>query len=109
MQSVFSVGGVWPQLPSCFRNAICAQTSVLFRNPIKYPVYKKLLRKFIVSSGACSLIVATSKWQKIVMRTSKKELEDWRENGSEDRDPKCSHYPVKSVVRLMTTKERSSG
>ena len=23
LQSVYSVGGVWPQLPSCFRNAIC--------------------------------------------------------------------------------------
>ena len=31
------------------------------------------------------LIVATSKWQKIVMRGSKKELEDWHKNGSEDR------------------------
>ena len=35
--------------------------------------------------GACGLIVATSKWQKIVMRGSKKELEDWHKNGSEDR------------------------
>ena len=45
LQSVFSVGGVWPQLPSCLRNAIkgvsCAQTSVPFRNAIKDPVYKK--------------------------------------------------------------------
>ena len=46
LQSMFSIGGMWPQLPSCFRNAMkgvaCVQTSVPFRNSIKYPVYKKL-------------------------------------------------------------------
>ena len=35
-----------------------------------------------------------SKWQKIVMIASTKELEDWSENRSEDIEPKCSHYPV---------------
>ena len=51
LQSVFSVGRVWPQLPShfrnaCFRNAskgvACAQTSVPFRNAIKTSCSQKV-------------------------------------------------------------------
>ena len=46
LQSMFSVGGMWPQLPSCFRNEMKGvarvQTSVPFRNSSKCPVYKKL-------------------------------------------------------------------
>ena len=46
LQSMFSVGGMWPKLLSCFRNALkgvpCVETSVPSRNSIKYPVYKKL-------------------------------------------------------------------
>ena len=78
LQSMFSVGGVWPQLLSCFRNAIksvtCAQTSILFRNAFKCHVYKKLctVYRFQCCSGTCGLIVSTSKWQKIMMRVSKK-------------------------------------
>jgi len=37
------------------------------------------------------------------------EVGDWSKNGSEDKEPKCSHYPVKSVARSMNTRERSSG
>jgi len=43
------------------------------------------------------------------MRASEKELEDWHENGSKGRKPKCSHYPMKSVVRSRTVKERRGG
>ena len=39
------------------------------------------------------------------MRVRKKELGDWSKNGSEDREPKCSHHPMKFVVRLMITRE----
>ena len=28
------------------------------------------------------------------------------QNGSKDREPKCSHYPVKSATRLMSTGEQ---
>ena len=70
---MLSVDRMWPQLPSHFGNAICVQTSVPFRNAIKYPVHKYLctltyVYHFQRYSCACSLIVATSKWQKIVMR-----------------------------------------
>ena len=41
---------------------------------------------------------------KIVMRVRKKKLGDWRKNGSEDREPKCSPYNVKSAARLMSTR-----
>ena len=71
LQSVFSVGGVWPQLPSRFRNAIChasgmqARVWLVCKHPsrlgmqLKIPVYKKCVqvRKFVVPSGASSLIV----------------------------------------------------
>ena len=36
----------------------------------------------------------------------KKELWDWHNNGSEDREPKCSHYPVKSTARSMSMREQ---
>ena len=39
------------------------------------------------------------------MRVRKKE-QGWRKNGSEDRETKGSHYPVKSVVRWMSTREQ---
>ena len=57
---------------------------------------------------ALGLIVAMSKWQKIVMRANTKELEDWCENRNKDRQPKCSHSPtspVKSAVRSMYKRE----
>ena len=67
LQMVASIGGVWPQLPSHFSNAIkgvaCAQTSILLKNASWSCV---CLRKFIVlCSGAKSrgLIVAMSNWQ----------------------------------------------
>ena len=43
---------------------------------LKYPAYKKCvhLRKFTVRGSASGLIVATSKWQKTVMRARKEEL-----------------------------------
>ena len=45
LQSVFLVGGVWPQLPSYFSNAIkcvaCAQTSIPLRNAIKISCLQK--------------------------------------------------------------------
>ena len=66
------------------------------------------LRKFIVSSAVaclqshcCDVKMAEN------CDDSRKELENWQENGSKDREPKCSHYPVKSAARSMTTKERS--
>ena len=40
------------------------------------------------------------------MKAREKELRDWCENGSEDREPKCSHYPVKSAARSMSTREQ---
>ena len=46
LEGVFSVGGVYPQLPSYFRNAIkgvaYAQTSILFRNAIKRSCLQKV-------------------------------------------------------------------
>ena len=81
---------------SCLQKVVYTCVSLLF--PALYR-----------TSGTCGLIVATSKWQIIVMRASEKELEDWHENGSKGRKPKCSHYPMKSVVRSRTVKERRGG
>ena len=103
LQRVFLVGGVWLWLPSHFRNAIChglgmqlkvhvacAQTSVPLRNAIKILCLQKLCTLTQVyrsqcCSGASDLIVATSKWQKFVMRVRKKELGAWHKNGREDK------------------------
>ena len=75
MQSVFSVGGVWPQLLSRFRNAIChasgmqARVWLVRKHPshlgmqLKVPVYKNCvhLRKFVVPSAVAALAVSMSK------------------------------------------------
>ena len=69
------------------KDVACVQTSVPFRNSIKYPVYKKLciltqVSCFQLFKGTCSLIVAASKWQKIVMRVR---TERMARNENEDR------------------------
>ena len=43
------------------------------------------------------------------MRVKKKELGDWCENESKDSKLKCSYYPVKSMARSVSTREKSSG
>ena len=43
------------------------------------------------------------------MKARKKELGDWHENRRKDREPKCSHYPVKSVASLMSTRHQRLG
>ena len=72
LQSVFSVSGVWPQLPSRFRNAIChasgmqARVWLVRKHPshlgmqLKVPVYKKCvhLHKFVVPSTVAALAVS---------------------------------------------------
>ena len=83
LRSVFSVGWVWPQLLSRFRNVskgvACAQTSVLFRNAIKSSCLQKVCTLMQVCRSQCcasGLIVATSIWPKTVMRVRKNELGD---------------------------------
>ena len=75
LQSVFSVGGVWPQLLSHFWNAICPASGMqlkvwlVCKHPshlgmqLKVPVYKKCvhLRKFVVPSAVAALAVSLSK------------------------------------------------
>ena len=65
LQCVFSVGGVWPQLPSHFRNAICHTSGIQARvwlvrkhlshlgMQLKVPVYTKCVHvhKFVVPSA----------------------------------------------------------
>ena len=41
------------------------------------------------------------------MRVRKKDLGDWCKNGSEDKEPKCSHFPMKSAARSMGMREQS--
>ena len=93
LQCVFLVGDVWPQLSSHFGNAI-----IVCKNYVHFT-------KFIISST----VAAHCRDVKIVMWASKKELEDWHKNRSEDREPKCNHYPMKSVAKSMSTKESSRG
>ena len=81
LQYVFLVGGVWPWLLSCFRNAI------------KISCLQKVSQ---CCSCTSSLIVSTSKWQKLWWKREKK-LGAWRKNGREDRERKCSHNAVKSA------------
>ena len=65
LQSMFSVGRVWPQLPSRFRIAIKSvarvQTFVPFRNAIKSFCLQKCvrLRKFVVPSAVTALAVSS--------------------------------------------------
>ena len=106
LQSVFLVGGMWPQLPSRFSNAIkgvaCVQTSVLLRNAIKISCLQKFIA--LCCSGTCGLIVAiTSKWKNCDVRRGKR----LACNGSEDRVRKYSHNPVKSTSRTMSMRERT--
>ena len=75
LQCVFWVGGVWPQLPSRFRNAIChasgmqARVWLVRKHPsrlgmqLKVSVYKKCVhvRKFVVPSAVAALAVSLSK------------------------------------------------
>ena len=75
LQCMFSVGGVWPQLPSHFRNSIChasgmqARVWLVHKHPsrigmqLKVPVYKKCVhsRKFVVPSTVAALAVSLSK------------------------------------------------
>ena len=79
------------------------QINVLFTNSCVQ------LHKFIVSSAVACLQSHCCDVKMAENYDSKKELENWRENGSKDGKPKCSHYPVKSAARSMTTKERSGG
>ena len=87
LQTLFSVGGVWPKLPSRFRNAIkgvaCVQTSVPLRNAIKISCLQQIVVYTYVSLSfsavavlTVSLYVATSKWQKLmrVRKTAKRLL-----------------------------------
>ena len=54
--------------------------------------------KFIVPSAVAGLAVSLSRRQNgTMMKAKKKELGDWRETEVKT-EPKCSHYPVKSVV-----------
>ena len=46
--------------------------------------------------NASSLIVGNSKWQ---------EERDWHKNGSKDREPKRSYYPVKWAASLISMRE----
>ena len=61
------------------------------------------LRKFIVPRSHCRNVKMAENCDE-----SEKELGDWCENGSEDREPKCSHYPMKSVARSMSIRERET-
>ena len=75
MQCVFSVGGVWPQLLSRFRNATChasgmqARVWLVRKDPsrlgmhLKVPVYKKCVhvRKFVVPSAVAALAVSLTR------------------------------------------------
>ena len=73
LQSVFSVDGVWPQLPSCLEMKlkvwlVCKHPSHL-EMQLKDHVYKKLCKLVYVChsqrcSGTCGLIITTLKWQK---------------------------------------------
>ena len=77
MQSVFSVGGVWPQRPSRFRNAIShalgmqLKVWLVSKHPsrlgmqLKDPVYKKCvhLRKFVIPNAVAALAVSLSRRQ----------------------------------------------
>ena len=74
LQCVFSVGGLWPQLPFRFRNAIChasemqARVRLVRKHPsrlgmqLKVPVDKKCvhLRKFVVPNAVAALVVSLS-------------------------------------------------
>ena len=78
LQSVFSVGGVWPQLPSRFRNAVCHASGVQarvwlvckhpsrFRNAIKSSCLLNVCTlihvcKFVIPSAMVALAVSLSK------------------------------------------------
>ena len=72
---------------------------------LKYPVYKNCvhLRKFIVLSAVAVLVVSLLRYQ-----NAKIVLGAWRKNGREDRERKCSRNAVKSVSRMMSTRESNN-
>ena len=76
---------------------------------LKDHVYKTCVHlcKFIIPIAVVALAVSLSWCQngKTMMSARKKELGDWRENES-NKEPKCSHYPLKSTARLMSTREQ---
>ena len=77
LQSVFSVDGVWPQLPSY--GVACMETSVLLRNAIKISCLQKLCMLMSLSLSAVVLAVSLSRQNgKKNCDASKEELRDWR-------------------------------
>ena len=64
---------------------------------------------FSVGVTQARLLILQSVFSVGVTQVRKKDLRDWCKNGGEDRERKCSHKPVKSVSRTMSTRETSSG
>ena len=81
LQSMFSVGVVWPQLPSRFRITKCG----LCTN---------------IHSHCCNIKIAENCDESEYKRSGR-----LGENGNEDRESKCSHHPVKSTARSMYERE----
>ena len=86
-------------------------TSVSFRNAIKRSFLQEVVYTYVsllFPGLIVALAVSLSRRKNENCDESEKELGDWCENGSEDREPKYSHYLMKSVARLMSMRERSS-
>ena len=65
LQSMLSVGGVWPQLPSRFRNAISHALGMQLKVWLvhKHPSHLGHLRKFVIPSAVAALAVSLSQHQ----------------------------------------------
>ena len=68
---------------------------------------------FIIPSVVTVLVISLSQCQKMKNcdeseeETARRLVQKMDQN--KNREPKCSHYHVKSAVRLMSERERSSG
>ena len=102
LQCVFSVGEVWSQFSSRFRNAICHASGMQARVLLvcKHPSHLGMQLKFLFTKSVYTYVslLLLALWQrywshcpKTVMGARKKELGEWRENGSKDRETRGSH------------------
>ena len=83
--------------------------SVRLATAMQKPQSESQRKPSIIGVQAVSLLWHQNEEKKTVNKVRKKERGDETDtynNGSEDREPKCSHYPVKSTVKSMSMREQ---
>ena len=116
LQCVFSVGGVWPRLLSHLGMQlklwfVCEHPSRLgiqLKDPVYKVVYTYVSLLFPVLSWCLWFHSCNIKMAENCDESDKEIARRLMWNGSKDREPNCSHYPVKSAARLISTRAKKA-